>query len=83
MHNGVKVVGTPNLPATMPINASELYSRNLLEVVKHLCPKSETEGEKPKVVLNLDDEIIGGSIAIHNGEILHEMTAKALETTEA
>ncbi len=82
MHNGVKVVGTPNLPATMPINASELYARNLLEVVKHLCPKPETEGEAPKVILDLEDEIIGGSVAIHQGEIRHEMTAKALETSE-
>jgi len=83
LHKGVTIVGTPNLPATMPINASELYSRNLLDVIKHLVPDPEEDGATPTVVLNLDDEIIGGSIAIHEGVIRHEMTAKALEAEGA
>jgi NAD(P) transhydrogenase subunit alpha len=60
-HNGVTIVGTSNIPATVPVHASELYSRNLLEVVKHVFPKVE-EGQERRRILDLENEITAGSL---------------------
>jgi len=74
--HGVTILGHPNLPATVPVNASELYSRNVLQVVEHLVPVKENENHD--LILDFDDEITAGSVAIHGGSALHEPTATAL-----
>jgi NAD(P) transhydrogenase subunit alpha len=35
-HNGIFVLGPRDLPATMPVHASAMYSRNIVELVNHL-----------------------------------------------
>ncbi len=72
-HNGVIIDGTLNLPSTMPVHASQLYAKNIVSFVNHLCPEGE-------INMNLDDEIISGALFTHNGEITHEPTKEALET---
>jgi H+-translocating NAD(P) transhydrogenase subunit alpha len=51
---GVTIVGTLNLPSTMPTHASQLYARNVSALLEHLAPGGE---------LNLDwsDEITAGT----------------------
>lgn len=73
---GVRILGHPNLPATVPVHASQLYARNVLDVVKHLVPNGGNE--EHEVVLDFEDEITAGSIAIHAGEVRHAPTAEAL-----
>ena len=73
--HGVVVEGPTNLPATMPVHASQLYSRNLLAFVTHLL----TNGLIPDVEigspsLNLDDEITRATCITHGGQILHPAT---------
>lgn len=53
---GVRVLGPLNLPATMPYHASQMLSRNILTLLKHLLTK---EGE-----LRIDraDEITGAML---------------------
>jgi NAD(P) transhydrogenase subunit alpha len=58
--HGVTIVGTTNLPASVAVNASELYARNLQNVVEHICDFPE-EGS-PTLNLDAEDEIIGASI---------------------
>ena len=86
--HGVTLVGEGNLPATVPTHATELYSRNVLQVVQHLVPTpkaSEEGGEVPplQVVLDFEDEITNGSVAIHAGEIRNEPLREALGATVA
>jgi NAD(P) transhydrogenase subunit alpha len=86
--NCVTLVGEGNLPATVPTHATELYSRNVLQVVQHLVPTpkaSEEGGEVPplQVVLDFEDEITNGSVAIHDGEIRNEPLREALGATVA
>jgi NAD(P) transhydrogenase subunit alpha len=52
--SGVIIVGTLNLPSTMPTHASQLYARNVSALLEHLAPGGE---------LNLDwsDEITAGT----------------------
>jgi NAD(P) transhydrogenase subunit alpha len=53
-HEGVTVIGTRNLPSTMPYHASQLYSRNVQALLVHLAPEGE-------LVLDWDDEITSGA----------------------
>ena len=54
VRKGVVIVGTTNVPATMPFHASQLYSRNLAALLQHLAPDGELQ-------LDFDDEITGGA----------------------
>jgi H+-translocating NAD(P) transhydrogenase subunit alpha len=69
---GVKIIGEPNLPALVPLTASELYSKNLLTLIEYI-------GKEGKITLNLEDEIVKGSLIVHNGEILDSRVKTALE----
>jgi NAD(P) transhydrogenase subunit alpha len=53
-HHGVTVVGTTNLPSLMAFDASQLYSRNVAAVLRHLAPNG-------KLALDWEDEITVGS----------------------
>ena len=77
VHHGVTIVGTPNLPATVPIHASDLYARNILEVIKHITDQTE-DSDRPNVCLDLEDEIVNGSLAIHQGQVRNTALAEAL-----
>jgi len=70
--NGVIISGVLNLPASMPIHASQMYSRNMLSLLNLLIKDGN---------LNLDfnDEIIKGACITHNGEILHGPSKAAVE----
>jgi NAD(P) transhydrogenase subunit alpha len=59
--NGVTIIGTANIPGTVPTDASAVYAKNVYNVVKQLYPK---EAE-----LNLDfaDEINDTAVILHKG----------------
>ncbi len=69
--HGVIIDGSLNLPATMPTHASQLYAKNIITFVKHLCPEGE-------IKMDLEDEIISGALFAHRGKITHEPTKEAL-----
>jgi NAD(P) transhydrogenase subunit alpha len=71
-HSGVTVIGTTNLPGTVPRHASELYAKNILALLKPFISK---EGE---FALDFDDEVIDGCRLTHDGHVWHERTAEAL-----
>ncbi len=70
-HNGVRIVGIPNLPATAPQHASELYAKNVLNLVKLFVGKDGS--------LNRDfkDEVLAGCLLTHGGQLTHKVTADA------
>ncbi|HEX7506344.1 MAG TPA: Re/Si-specific NAD(P)(+) transhydrogenase subunit alpha [Polyangia bacterium] len=68
--HGVAIVGYTNLPSTMPLDASTLYARNVLELALLVFKGG-------KLNLNLDDEIIKGVLLTHDGQITHGPTALA------
>jgi len=71
--HGVTVVGIANLPATVPLHASELYAKNLLALVKLFVDKEGTLDLK-----DFADEILAGCRLTHAGEVHHAPTAEAL-----
>jgi len=71
--HGVTIIGTRNVAALIPLHSSEVYSRNLLAVMKNISNK---EGA---ITLDLEDEINAGSIVTHAGEIRKPEIAQALK----
>ena len=71
-HNDVIVDGTSNIPATMPVHASELYAKNISALVLYMTKENNLN-------LDMDDEIISGSTFTHEGTITHEPTRNLLE----
>ena len=72
--HGVTIIGTKNLPATMPVHASELYAKNVLNLVNLMI-------DEGNITDNLEDEVVNGCLLTHEGEVKHER-GKALFETE-
>jgi NAD(P) transhydrogenase subunit alpha len=71
-HGGVKILGPLNLPASLPYHASEMYSRNLFNLLKPAMPKGE-------LAIDWKDEVFAGAVLTHDGQIKHEATRKSVE----
>ena len=71
-HNKVIIDGTSNIPATMPVHASELYAKNIAALITYMTDES-------KINLNMEDEIISGSTFTHDGKITHQPTKEIIE----
>jgi NAD(P) transhydrogenase subunit alpha len=54
VREGVTLVGLTNLASTVPVHASQLYSRNVQALINHLAPDGE-------LALDWDDEITAGA----------------------
>ena len=74
--HGVTIIGTINLPSSMPIHASQMYSKNLATLVQYLVKDN---------VINLDfaDDIIDSACITHGGEIRNQRVRDALTATSA
>ncbi len=69
---GVTILAPSNLAASMPEDASTLYARNVLALLGLMVKDGALD-------LDLEDEVIAGSLLTHGGEIVHEATAKSLQ----
>lgn len=69
--HGVTIIGFTNLPAMMPLHASQMYAKNVLTLVRALVKKGE-------LTLDFNDEIVKGATITHQGRVVHEATAKVL-----
>ncbi|MGH9383494.1 MAG: Re/Si-specific NAD(P)(+) transhydrogenase subunit alpha [Vicinamibacterales bacterium] len=61
--DGVTILGPVNLPATMPLHASQMFSRNVFALLQHLISKEN------QLVVDLDSEITGPMCLAHAGQI--------------
>jgi len=62
---GVTIIGTRNVPSTMPLHASQLFARNVMNLLVHLVKDGA-------ITLDFQDEITKGSCVTHGGEIVNE-----------
>ena len=67
--NGVSIIGQTNMASKVPIDASVLFAKNLLNFVTPMI----NEDEK-RLGIDIDDEIIRGSMITQNGEVLQNFT---------
>ena len=68
--NGVKIAGIANLPARVPLHASQVYSANLTSLIEEFWDKQNIN-----FVLKPDDEIIKGCLVTYGGKIVNEKLA--------
>jgi NAD(P) transhydrogenase subunit alpha len=61
---GVTIIGESNLPSLLPMNASQLYARNISTFLLHLADKEGFKWE-------MDEEITKGSLLLHQGKRVH------------
>jgi NAD(P) transhydrogenase subunit alpha len=69
--NGVKVVGPLNLASKLSFHASEMYARNIFNLLQPALKSGELK-------IDWTDEVFAQSALTHAGEIKHEPTKKAL-----
>jgi H+-translocating NAD(P) transhydrogenase subunit alpha len=62
--HGVTIVGEPNIPSLLPLNASDLYAKNIATFLTHLAAKDGFKWE-------MDEEITKGSLITHQGKIVY------------
>lgn len=71
--DGVTIIGDTNLPAGVAADASRMYARNVLAFLGEFIDK---EG---KSTVDIEGEIMGAVAIVHDGQVRHEPTAKAIE----
>ncbi|MEM7624409.1 MAG: NAD(P) transhydrogenase subunit alpha [Planctomycetota bacterium] len=89
---GVTIIGTTNLPATLPVHASTALANNVYSLLQTLIAPAEPptdgngDGETdaqepagPSLALDLDDEIHMGALITHAGEIVDDLVKSILE----
>ncbi len=81
-HENVEIIGPLNLPSRLPIHASQLYSRNMYNLIGHVTEdKADEDSDEEDLQLELDfeDEIIAAMCIAHDGEIRHDDIREALQ----
>lgn len=74
IHQGVTIIGNSALAASMPSDASKLYSKNVLNFLKLIITK---EGN---IDLNWEDDLVKGTCIVHDGKIVNERVQSLLPT---
>jgi NAD(P) transhydrogenase subunit alpha len=70
-YKGITIYGNSNLQSTVPMDASKMYSKNILNYCGLLFQDKQFK-------LNLEDEIVSAAVITNNKEIRHKATKEAL-----
>src|SRR5439155_1851536 len=65
VRHGVIIHGPTNLPATMSVHASQLYARNVSELVRELVKDGA-------LALDFDAEVVRGACVTHGGAVMND-----------
>jgi NAD(P) transhydrogenase subunit alpha len=71
MHATVAVDGPQNLATGSAIHASEMYARNLVNLLELMVVEDALK-------IDFDDDVVAGTALTHGGKLVHEGTAKLL-----
>ena len=69
--HGVTIIGESNIPSLLPMNASDLYAKNIQTLLLHLADKDNFKWE-------MEEEITKGSLITHKGQAVHPSVAKVV-----
>ncbi len=70
--NGVHIIGKSNYPSDMPYDASKMFGCNIINLLKIMVDKDS------KLVINLEDDIIKGTTAVHGKEYISQRVKQLL-----
>ncbi len=75
--NGVHVIGLSNFPSRVARDASQMYANNLYFLIEHAY-----DAETHQLRFDLDDDIIGGALLTHDGQVRDERVRALVEGSE-
>jgi proton-translocating NAD(P)+ transhydrogenase subunit alpha len=67
----VTILGPLNVPAMMPIDASEMYAHNVASLLRYLFPQDQPPPDST-------DEIVAAACVTHGGEIVNELVKQVV-----
>jgi NAD(P) transhydrogenase subunit alpha len=70
LEEGVTIVGTLNLPSTMPLHASQMYARNITNLLGLVIAGGELK-------VDFDDEIVADACITHEGRVVSRLLQEA------
>jgi NAD(P) transhydrogenase subunit alpha len=70
--NGVHIIGRSDYPSEMPSDASKMFGCNIINLLKIMIDKDA------RLILNLNDEVINGTIAVHGKEYVSQRVRQLL-----
>jgi NAD(P) transhydrogenase subunit alpha len=70
--NGVHIIGKSDYPSDMPSDASKMFGCNIINLLKIMVDKDA------KLSLNLKDDIISGTTAVHDKEYISQSVKQLL-----
>ena len=68
---GVSIIGTLNLPASIPYHASQMYARNIATFLKYLVKDG-------RLALDPEDEIVRETLVTFAGEVVHPRVRESI-----
>jgi len=74
-HELVMIYGPLNIPAMMPVHASEMYSKNLFNFLSLIVQDGEVRPD-------WEDEIVAASVLTRDGRIEHGLTCERIEGSQ-
>lgn len=73
VHKGVTIIGQSNYPARMPLDASRMFGKNVMNFLALLITK---EGG---LHLNFEDDIVKGTCITHQGQVFNERVKSVMD----
>lgn len=70
--HGIKIVGYTDYPSRSAVHASQLFSRNVATFVLNMVKDG-------RFSIDLEDEIVKGSLLVHDGQVVHETIKPLME----
>jgi NAD(P) transhydrogenase subunit alpha len=70
--NGITIIGKSDYPSDMPSDASKMFGSNIINLLKIMIVKDGS------LQLNMQDDIINGTTAVHNREYISQRVRQML-----
>jgi len=64
--HGIRIVGTTDYPSRSSVHASQLFAKNITTFLLNMV-------KEDGFAIDLEDEIVKGSLLVHDGQVIHEM----------
>ena len=74
--DGVTILAPTNLPATVPVHASQLYSRNITSFLTLLIKDGQLQ-------IDMNDDVVGPSCVTHAGQVVNQRVAASMGASAA
>ena len=72
--HGVQILGPSNLPTSIPVHSSQMYSKNIVTLI------SEFLGDDGELQLDFENDVVGPSTVTHGGEVRNERVQSAMRS---